>query len=223
MRKKNGRKKLLSLIVSLCLLINGIGTLPAAVHAEGETQTAVETPKGVTVYVDGVNGADTNDGLTDQAPLKTMKAAYGKIPADNEKSTIVVIGEVKLAENDLDLHGSATTRYVFPVHSGEVIITSKVGEKNYTATGALNFGTDLSYCLQGNTTFEQIKVSSAAKAIHACYYELKFGKGISSLATSGDGESAHKGIIITVNGGTVKNPCYIILPILTSISLSVIM
>lgn len=212
MRKKNCRKELLSLIISLCLLISGIGTWPIAVHAEGETQTES------VIYVDGVNGLDTNDGLTDQTPLKTMKAAYGKIPNDNVATTIVVIGEVKLAPDaastdegfaatDLDFYRQRDgfDIYAFPIHSGNVTITSEVDSKVYP-DGKLNFA-GKAYVLRGNTTLTNINITSAAERLFANYNQLTLGEEITAAngVTYYPAKEIYMGIVYDTMSYTVQD------------------
>jgi len=227
MRKRSFGKKILSFMLSLCLLMGGLGIQPVEVHAE-------EVLTGKVIYVDGVNGLDTNDGLTDQTPLKTLKAAYGKIPVDNVTTTIVVINEVTLApdeppkivdpdgngrtfidnpnfvEGTLDLDWSryihSNNYYIFPEHSGEVIITSKVGNKVYEE-GALNFN-GKAYGLFGNTTFENITITSSAEVIYARYNNLTLGEGIKKSSTSTDSrypaKNIYMGIVATYDGFNIS-------------------
>lgn len=178
-------------------------------------------------YVDGEKGADTNDGTTATTALKTMAAAYAKVPSDNEETTIVICGPVNLADSGLAWHNTPQTRILVPAHTGKVVITSKIGDEDYTATAALNFGTvtlegdnfgaKMGYCLQGNTKFENIAISSPAAKIHAYYYRLELGEGITGSGTYYPAEQIFLGfknetgtyqtqdVVFTMKSGVVNN------------------
>ena len=166
------------------------------------TPTATPVPAGNVVYVDGVNGLDTNDGFTDLTPVKTMKKAYSLIQ-DKETATIAVIGEVKLAD-DLDFLGVIQKEncYVFPAHTGEVVITSKVGDKVYE-DGALNFGAQ-TFSLSGDTTFENIAVSNNANIIYACYHKLTLGEGVEKTSGSSISRYPAKYICMGIGSATIQ-------------------
>ena len=205
MRKRSFCKKLLSFILSLCLMMGGLGLQPVEVHAEGET------PAGAVIYVGGEGATDESDdetwGYSADKPMKTLKAAYGKIPDDNVKSTIVVMSELVLAPSDkkstdteiasgtndekkaymtVDLdwqrYAQKLDYYVFPEHSGEVIITAKDIDGTQM-DGKLNFGNH-TFGLFGNTTIENITISDEAEAIYARYNDLTLGKGITRVDSS---------------------------------------
>ena len=186
-------KKMLSFILTICLLVGGLSLYLARVYAAEET----------VVYVDGVNGLDTNDGFTDLTPVKTMKKAYSLIQG-KETATIAVIGEVTLAEEDLDYQGVVQNVecYVFPAHTGEVVITSKVGNKEYE-NGALNFGAK-AFSLSGDTTFENIAVSNNAEIIFACYHKLTLGKGVKKTSGSSITRYPAKYIYMGIGSSTIQ-------------------
>lgn len=48
----------------------------------------------MTVYLDGVNGLDTNDGLTPETPVQTMSKAIGIMPSIVKNGTVYVTGTV---------------------------------------------------------------------------------------------------------------------------------
>ncbi|MBR4061228.1 MAG: hypothetical protein IKK03_15475, partial [Lachnospiraceae bacterium] len=137
-------KKIVSFVLSLCLLLSGLGFSSTTAYAEGETQT------GSVIYVNSASDSeDLSDpewGYSENKPMKTLRGAYGKVPQDNVKTTIVVMDEVTLAPEtasneagwavtDLDhvyyRSSEANDWYTFPVHTGEVIITSKIGDTVY--------------------------------------------------------------------------------------------
>jgi len=196
--KKRFFKRFLSLMISLCLIVGGLGSSPMELQAEGES--TAET----VIYVGGEGASDENNGLTEQTSVKTLKAAYGKVPADNVKSTIVVMSELQLAqdvapytynssdktysknesvdESSLQLDWSRQLSnidvYIFPERDGEVVITSKYGEKEYSS-GALDFN-GKAYSLSGHTTIENIKITGEADCIYARFHKLTLGEGLTA-------------------------------------------
>ena len=193
MKQLFSSKRILAFILTFIMIVSNIKLIP--VYAVEET----------VVYVDGVNGLDTNDGLSDTTPLKTLKAAYGKVPADNVKSTIVVMSELQLApdvapytynssdktysrnesvdENSLQLDWSRQLSnidmYIFPEHVGEIVITSGVdGDGNHI--GALDFN-GKAFSLSGHTTIENIKITGEADCIYARFHKLTLGEGLTAV------------------------------------------
>ena len=64
------------------------------------------------------------------------------------------------------------------------MITSKIGEEDYTQKASLSFGSGKSYMLQGATTFENINISSHAYAMYANFHNLTLGDGITGKSTT---------------------------------------
>ena len=62
--------------------------LPAAALAQEDS--------GVTVYINGSSGRDTNEGLTSSAPVQTMGKA---LELAGEGGTIVILGTVYIRED----------------------------------------------------------------------------------------------------------------------------
>ncbi|AJA42604.1 tail-collar fiber family protein (endogenous virus) [Clostridium phage phiCT453B] len=54
----------------------------------------------INLYIDGVNGSDSNNGLSKLKPLKTLKASFNKIPRFYSKVEIEVIGDIELTNNE---------------------------------------------------------------------------------------------------------------------------
>lgn len=64
----------------------------------------------MTLYVDGVNGKDTNDGLTPETALKTMTKAQALIPAKVQNGTIYITGTITVSgEEAWSLNGKDCT------------------------------------------------------------------------------------------------------------------
>ena len=97
---------------------------------------------------------------------------------------------------------------VFPEHSGEVLITSKIGDEDYVEAGAsISFDTTYLYTLLGDTIFENINVKTHAYYNYANYYNLTLGDGIT---TDGTGfypaRSIYLGLGRTVGSATFRWP-----------------
>ena len=77
------------------------------------------------VYLDGVNGDDTNDALTEASPVKTFEKAYEQLDFLMQYAAEGVSGKILLT-------GNVTVNqynYTLPAHDYPVIITSKTGEE----------------------------------------------------------------------------------------------
>ena len=99
----------------------------------------------------------------------------------------MVSGDVNVSDSGLisfyevyDQRDAFKNTLMFPAHNGEVVITSKIGEENYTDTASLSFGSGKEYMLQGATTFENINISGCAENMYANFYNLTLGDGIAS-------------------------------------------
>lgn len=95
-----------------------------------------------TVYIDPVNGLDTNAG-TETAPVKTLATAYSKLTAGG---TIVFLSDLQITGNTY-----------FPVCAYPVTLTSKTGAEGIVTTGTLR--------MQGDTTFKNITVTFNASGL----------------------------------------------------------
>ena len=109
----------------------------------------------VTVYLDGENGADTNDGLTEASPVKTLEKAYAvmdlamKEAGAGSYGSLVVSGLYEL--------GSAT--YHFPACSFPVRITGKTREDGFSFVGGSGDAQiDRAIHLHGDTTFQDVRL-----------------------------------------------------------------
>lgn len=181
-------KRAFSFIMALCLVLNLIfipGVFSATVFAEEAAE-----PTGTTqvLYVDGTNGSDENEGDSAAAALATLSAAYAKILSTNEKTTIVICGNVVVSKGSANPNGtegvtwSGYAWWIAP-HAGEVVFTSKYGEEDYTGTAS--FQIDRTWHLLGNTSFENICIKHAESSeIYAHYYDLCLGENV-KYPTSG--------------------------------------
>ena len=91
-----------------------------------------------TVYWDPENGLDSNSGLTEEAPVKSVAAAYAALSGADE-GVLVMLGNLTLA--------AVTT---FPTCNIPVTITSKTGAKGIRSNAHIIVG--------GDTVFENINM-----------------------------------------------------------------
>ena len=125
--------------------------------------TVVEIPtNAVTVYWNPVSGADTNDGLTEATPVKTVEAAYAAL-SGADAGTLVML-------DTLTLTGETT----FPSCDIPVTITSKTGSEGIKSSKNLLFA--------GDTTLENLTVAinaaSNATFISAEGHNLTIGENV---------------------------------------------
>lgn len=210
--KRKMYQKIMAVIMTLTLLAGSLGSMSLQSYAE-EANTEGKKSESV-FYVGGESASDDNDGLSAEMALSSLKAAYEKIPADNEKTTILICGKVT-ADFDQFVPSEGRRMYLFPAHSGEVILTSKTGEEDYTDAGSLNFPepkdkeSGKRYCLQGNTTFENIRIDRPMELLHAHYHQLTLGDGITGTGSYYPAQQIYLGINYhDVISNTAKNAIF---------------
>jgi len=139
----------------------------------------------VTVYLDGTNGNDSNDGLSPASAVKTMEQAYAAMAmalqsaGDGSTGTVVISGIYEL--------GTAT--YNFPSVSFPVIITGATPQDGISFTGGT--AADQRYVkLWGDTTFENMYISVnnnySANLLLANGHKLTVGEGVTTSAKKSD-------------------------------------
>ena len=80
------------------------------------------------IFVSSSNGRDTNDGLTEDTAVATMRAAYSKLPANNDLNTNVVVLMGDYNTNDFLNSSGATTKNNY---SKNATVTGVYKGKNY--------------------------------------------------------------------------------------------
>ena len=110
------KSKFMILLTLLAALLIPIMALDA--HAE---ETAIPV-----VYLDAANGADTNDGLSEETAVKTMEAAYVTLAEQKPKTQ----GKILLVNDYTFTFGSGVVnqKIAAAAHSYEVIITGKTSD-----------------------------------------------------------------------------------------------
>ena len=143
-------------------------------------------PIEVTVYVDDTNGADTNDGLTANTPVKTLEQAYALMEGELAQSakgssgTVVIIGMYNLGNQP----------YALPAATFPVTITGLTAEDGIRYTGAsVSAPINRSISLNGETTFEYLTLFADSSYTHniivANGHKLTMGEGVNSICREG--------------------------------------
>lgn len=135
----------LFLVVLVVLLVNfGIANAAAAEQVP-------------TVYLDAVSGADTNDGLSEAAAVKTIEKAYGVLAEQNPATQ----GRIVLVTDYTFTFGSGVInqKIASAAHTYEVIITGKTVDVGFYVAASKAAQSWLG--LQGPTTFENITMKIA--------------------------------------------------------------
>ena len=114
------------------------------------TEAALTT---VTVYLDGTNGADTNNGATAATAVKTLDKAYALMSAalasaeEGSYGNLIIMGMYDLGAKQSKL----------PAASFPVIITGNTAADGFTFTGGTSQATR-TFELQGPTTFHSMTI-----------------------------------------------------------------
>lgn len=197
-------KKLLALALALLMAVGvcPISDFAAEPVTQEQDETAENTHVEPVLSSDAVvfvsnEGNDENDGSSADAPVATLKRAFGLL--GSEGGTIVVCGDVAILDEcdstyEYTADGSTQTptdgRYAAPAHEGLVYITSSYGGTDYE--GQLTFGVwndhgsnkANHYILGGPTTFENIHFACSTNPVfYARGHFITMGEGITSAAT----------------------------------------
>jgi len=146
------------------------------------TVTAAELTA-VTVYLDGTNGADTNDGLTEGTAVKTLEKAYSIMEAALSSAEEGSYGNLIIA----GMYDLGAKQSKLPVASYPVVITGKTASDGFTFTGGSTQATR-TFELQGDTTFHHMTIhinnTQAFNFFLANGHKLVIGEGM-NMTTKG--------------------------------------
>ena len=177
-------KRTLSLLVAFIMVLS---MLPV-------TSFAAQTR---TVYLDPASGLDTNDGLTEANPVKTVSAAYAALEGADE-GTVVFLGTLSL---------SALTN--FPSCNIPVTLTSKTGAEGISSSKNIYFN--------GPTTLNNITLTSRAAdgtvLLAGGGHKFTIGENVTTLKTTdyyfslcgGSNAGNCSSVDLTVKSGTWRN------------------
>jgi len=169
-------------------------------NSENFIDYTVETvvAKEVTVYWDPANGLDTNDGLTESAPVKTVEAAYAALSGADEGNIVLLSTATFTADT------------TFPACDIPVTITAKNSAHGFSTGNHVFFG--------GDTVLDNMTLT-LTKTSNAIYFsgeghDLTIGAGIKTVSTDGSSRfclSTHKtagdngSATLTVMAGNWRN------------------
>ena len=177
-------KRFLSLLLAAVMVFS---MLPMMSFAAGEQ----------TVYIDPAAGADTNDGLSEAKPVKTVAAAYAALEGA-DTGRVVFLSTLTL---------TALTN--FPTTSIPVTLTSKTGAEGIAAKENIYF--------RGPTTLENMTFTSNAAnsytLMSAGGHKFTIGKNVTTVKTGsyyfcltgGSNYGNCTGVDLTVLSGTWQN------------------
>ena len=131
----------------------------------------------ITVWLDGANGDDTADGLTEATAVKTMEKAYAILSAAMEDASAGSQASIKI----VGLYDLGTTRVYMPQVNFPVTISGKTETDGITYTGGSTQETRI-IDLGGDTTFQYMTIHSNSAGsfnhINACGHKLVIGEGV---------------------------------------------
>jgi hypothetical protein len=132
------------------------------------------------VYVSQSAGNDANDGLTGDAPVATMEAAYAKlqqITAPGAVGTVILLDTYTIPGNSLNL----------PACDFQVLLTSKTGAEGFTySPGGSQPQRYIAF--NSETTLENITLTytkTSLSCIKANGHKLTIGANVNTVGTAG--------------------------------------
>ncbi len=184
------------------------------------------TESSTSIYLDGVNGNDANDGSTKETAVKTFEKAKELVTSYTNITTIFVTGQVTI-DGDISLEGSnaivkrdeSYNGYLFFINTSNVVTLS-----NITIDGnselATNANKALIYCkgtlnITDGTVLQNNKIGSPNTATkcggainangYSCVVNMTGGTIQFNTATYGGGILVYKGAKFNMSGGTIQN------------------
>ena len=156
-------KKIVSLFLTLTLILFNLSLTYFSAGATTVDQV---------IYLDGVNGNDSNSGTSKALAVATLGAAYDKLLSANQnqirnnansQGVILICGTVTVSAN-FNTNRSYT-------HSGKVLITSKLGSEDYTGTAKLQFSLSGEQAIQlgGPTKVDNLTLNRTVNSAYVFY------------------------------------------------------
>ena len=171
-------RKVLALMLAMLTLVSlfACGNTPAVSEdttdaptdpVTTEPVTEAPPPPEVVIYLDGENGKDENDGLTEAAAVATYEAAFKLLSEERKK--IVIVNTVTVDLNDS-----------LPEYDGEVVFTSVHDGVNYAEKNNAALRIGYVFALNCDTVFENIKVRCTGATANLClnYHNFTVGDGV---------------------------------------------
>ncbi len=169
------KKRMLSVLLAIVMVV---GLTLTASAAESKSLLQSDTTISLTaavpspIYIDGVDGNDNNDGLTTQAPVKTLAKA---IELAGENGTIIVMttanitpdimgsGNVTLEDLTIERWAENDTENLLLIQGSSETSTMKVTLKNITIDGKDVSTTDTYLALIQVNTYGELVIEDGAK------------------------------------------------------------
>lgn len=154
-------------------------------NAEGFIDYTVEQvqPVNITVWLDGTNGADTNNGLSEATAVKTLEQAYAimgaamEVAAEGSQASLKIVG----------LYELGTTQVEFPNASFHVTISGKTTADGFSYTGGGTQSTS-NIDINGDTTFQNMTLhmnkNYKYNHLNCNGHKVVFGEGMNCTAVS---------------------------------------
>ncbi len=177
-------RKLLALILAMLTLtsLTACGSTPAVSDGTTEAPTEPVTTEPVTeappkpevvIYLDGTNGKDENDGLTEATAVATYDAAFKLLREDRNKIVIVNTVQVSL-EAEL------------PEYDGAVVFTSVHDGVNYIEKNGAAFRIGYVLSLNCDTVLENLNIRSTGSRANLCFnfHNVTVGENVEVVNTA---------------------------------------
>ncbi|WP_284645062.1 family 43 glycosylhydrolase [Paenibacillus silviterrae] len=124
-----------------------------------------------TVYVDALQGLDTNSGESASTAFQTLERAIQEVGEDG--GTVVLVSDYVLSSD-----------YTEPPHSGVITLTSDDGMQDYGAKLAFPGSSQKVYRLSGPAEFRNVTIVTSGWTVFAAqFHPIVFGEGITALST----------------------------------------
>ena len=164
-----------------------------------------------TVYLDAANGNDTNAGTAENAPLKTLEAAYAKLEillgtsGDASTGTIVLVGDYTITSD---------ARVDLPSHSYPVTIIGKTQSVKLTFNPTNMVEASQALAFHGPTTLDNFTFHAASTKkydyIYACGNKMVIGENMVCTSArsafpylvAGDYKTGVSDTDLTIHSGT---------------------
>ncbi len=176
-------RKVLALMLAMLTLVSlaacggtpaGDGTTePATDPVTTEPVTEAPPPPEVVIYLDGTNGKDENDGLTEATAVATYEAAFKLL--SEERNKIVIVNTVSVSLED-----------ELPEYGGTVVLTSVHDGVNYIEKNGAAFRIGYVLSFNCDAVLENLNVRSTGSRSNLCFnfHNVTVGDNVEVVNTS---------------------------------------
>ncbi|MBR4863922.1 MAG: hypothetical protein IKU07_05035 [Oscillospiraceae bacterium] len=153
----------------------------------------------ITVWLDGTNGDDTADGLTEATAVKTLEQAYRIMDAALEGADAASQANLKI----VGLYELGTTRVYLPTVNFHVTISGKTAADGFSYTGGSTQETRI-IDICGDTTFQNMTLHSNSAGnynhLNANGHKFVIGEGVNCTTKKSNA-------YFTLAGGNYSGSC----------------